>query len=172
MIGAVADTHAIIWYIFADRRLSETARTTIEHIAVEGNQVAFSSITLAEIVYLSERERIAPETFERLLQAVDREDSVLIEVPFDRHIAQALTQVERSQVPDLPDRMIAATALHLGVPLISRDRWQKDSNFKLKIKLFDLYPCRRFIKKHDAREPLPIKADRIFIDPSYYGQPR
>lgn len=51
-----------------------------------------------------------------------------------------------------------------------RDRWQKDSNFKLKIKLFDLYPRRRFIKKHDAREPLPIKADWIFIDPSYYGQ--
>jgi predicted nucleic acid-binding protein len=25
------------------------------------------------------------------------------------------------QVPDLPDRVIAATALHLDVPLISRD---------------------------------------------------
>jgi predicted nucleic acid-binding protein len=46
---------------------------------------------------------------------------VLIEVPFDRHVAQALRKVERSQVPDLPDRIIAATALHLGLPLISRD---------------------------------------------------
>jgi hypothetical protein len=36
------------------KRLSVTARTTIEEIAAEGNQVAFSSITLAEIVYLSE----------------------------------------------------------------------------------------------------------------------
>ncbi|UBF27238.1 type II toxin-antitoxin system VapC family toxin [Kovacikia minuta CCNUW1] len=121
VIAAVADTHAIIWYIFADRRLSETARTTIEQIAAEGNQVAFSSITLAEIVYLSERGRIATETLEWLLREVDQEDSVLIEVPFDRHIAQALSQVERSQVPDLPDRMIAATALYLGVLLISRD---------------------------------------------------
>jgi PIN domain nuclease of toxin-antitoxin system len=121
VIGAVADTHAIIWYIFADRRLSKTARITIEQIAAAGNQVAFSSITLAEIVYLSERGRIAAETLEQLLQAVDNQDSVLIEVPFDRHIAQALARVERSQVPDLPDRMIAATALFLGVPLISRD---------------------------------------------------
>ena len=54
MLRAVADTHAVIWYIFADSRLSVTARTTIEDIAAEGNQVAFSSITLAEIVYLSE----------------------------------------------------------------------------------------------------------------------
>jgi hypothetical protein len=51
-----------------------------------------------------------------------------------------------------------------------RDRWQKDSDFKLKIKLFDVRPRRRFIKKHDARTPLPLKADWIFIDPSYYGQ--
>ena len=51
-----------------------------------------------------------------------------------------------------------------------RERWQKDSNFKLKIHLFDLHPRRRFIKQHDARKPLPIKADWIFIDPSYYGQ--
>jgi PIN domain nuclease of toxin-antitoxin system len=121
VIGAVADTHAIIWYIFADRRLSKTARTTIEQIAAAGNQVAFSSITLAEIVYLSERGRIAAETLERLLQAVDSGNAGLVEIPFDRYIAQALARVERSQVPDLPDRMIAATALHLGVPLISRD---------------------------------------------------
>ncbi|QYO68623.1 type II toxin-antitoxin system VapC family toxin [Leptolyngbya sp. 7M] len=97
------------------------ARTAIEQIAAEGNQVAFSSITLAEIVYLSERGRIATETLERLLEAVDDENAVLAEVPFNRYVAQALSRVERSQVPDLPGRMIAATALHLGVPVISRD---------------------------------------------------
>jgi len=51
-----------------------------------------------------------------------------------------------------------------------RALWQKDSNFNLEIKLFDLNPCRHFIKKHDARQPLPVKADWIFVDPSYYGQ--
>ncbi len=51
-----------------------------------------------------------------------------------------------------------------------RERWQKDSNFDLSIYLFDLNPCRDFIQKHDARKPLPIKADWIFIDPPYFGQ--
>ena len=91
-------------------------------VAAEGNQVAFSSITLAEIVYLSERGRIDAATLGRLLRAVDGENAVLAEVPFDRNIAQSLMRVERSQIPDLPDRIIAATALYLGLPLISRDR--------------------------------------------------
>jgi len=122
MIRAVVDTHAVIWYLFADERISATARTTIEETAAGGDQIAFSSITLAEIVYLSEKGRIDSATLDRLLMAVDGEDAVLIEVPFDRHVAQALRKVERSQVPNLPDRIIAATALHLGLPLISRDR--------------------------------------------------
>ncbi len=122
MLRSVADTHAVIWYIFRDVRLSATARNTIEQIAAEGNQVAFSSITLAEIVYLSERGRIDAATLDRLLRAINSENALLVEIPFDRNIAQALMRVERSQIPDLPDRIIAATALYLGLPLISRDR--------------------------------------------------
>ncbi len=122
MLRSVADTHTVIWYIFRDVRLSATARNTIEQIAAEGNQVAFSSITLAEIVYLSERGRIDAATLDRLLRAIDSENALLVEIPFDRNIAQALMRVERTQIPDLPDRIIAATALYLGLPLISRDR--------------------------------------------------
>lgn len=122
MLRTVLDTHAVIWYIFADQRLSNTARNTIEQIASEGNQVAFSSITLAEIVYLSERGRIDESTLDRLLTAINREDALLVEIPFNQGIAQALRQVVRTQIPDLPDRIIAATALYLDLPLISRDQ--------------------------------------------------
>ena len=122
MLRAVADTHTVIWHIFADFRLSTAALTTIGEAAADGDQIAFSSITLAEIVYLSEKGRINPVTLERLLRAVEREDAVLSEIPFDRYVAQALSRVDRLQVPDLPDRIIAATAVYLGLPLISRDR--------------------------------------------------
>ena len=121
MLRAVVDTHAIIWYIFGDRRLSITAQSAIAQIASDGDQVAFSSITLAEIIYLSEKGRISALTLERLLAAVDTTDAVLVEVPFNRDVANALHLVNRTEVPDLPDRIIAATALHLAVPLISRD---------------------------------------------------
>jgi len=55
---------------------------------------------------------------------------------------------------------------------VYRDRrlWQKDSAFDLTIKLFDLAPRRQSIECHDARRPLPLKADWIFIDPPYFGQ--
>jgi predicted nucleic acid-binding protein len=36
-------------------------------------------------------------------------------------VADALELVSRLEVPDLPDRIVAATAVALGAPLISRD---------------------------------------------------
>ena len=72
--------------------------------------------------YLSEKGRIDRTTLTRLLSEVDSEDALLVEIAFDKSVAQAMPQVERSQVPDLPDRIIAATALSLQLPLVSRDR--------------------------------------------------
>jgi PIN domain nuclease of toxin-antitoxin system len=120
MIAAVADTHATVWYLYGDRRLSPRARSTIDEAAVAGKQIAVSAITLAELVYLVEKGRIQETAFERLLE-VFQGTEVLVEAPFDRAVARAMRTVSRSEVPDLPDRIIAATAVHLGVPAISRD---------------------------------------------------
>ena len=56
------------------------------------------------------------------MREVESDDALLVEIPFDRNIALTLRQVDRSQIPNLPDRIIAATALYLNVPVISRDR--------------------------------------------------
>ncbi len=37
-------------------------------------------------------------------------------------ISQTLQQIPRSTVPDMPDRIISATALYLKLPLITKDR--------------------------------------------------
>jgi len=128
MLVAVADTHTVIWYIFGDERLSVNAKAFIEKAAKAGDQIGVSSITLAELVYLVEKRRLPLGAFHRLLSALDSPDSVLVEVTFNRHIAETLLQVNRSIIPDLPDRIIAATALYLGVPVISRDRKIRLSN--------------------------------------------
>jgi len=41
---------------------------------------------------------------------------------FGASIVQAMRQVSRAEVPDMPDRIVAATAVYFDVPVISRDR--------------------------------------------------
>lgn len=91
--------------------------------AVESaDQIAVSSVTFVEIVYLLEKGRIPQTTLERLAAELSKPDAVLIEIPVDLQISRTMARVSRAEVPDIPDRIIAATALHLNVPLISRDR--------------------------------------------------
>jgi predicted nucleic acid-binding protein len=40
----------------------------------------------------------------------------------DAGVADALQNIPRDVVPDMPDGIIAATALQFGLPLITRDR--------------------------------------------------
>ena len=121
MLRAIADTHSVIWYLFDDARLSSAANAAIDDAAANGGQICFSSISLVEIVYLVEKGRVDSTTLHRLLAAVDQPDAVLIEVPVDRRVAETMQRVSRNQIPDMPDRIIAATALSLGVPVISQD---------------------------------------------------
>lgn len=129
MIVAVADTHAVIWYIFDDPRLSNRARAFIAEAARDGNRIGVSSISLFEMVYLVEKRRIAVETFSRLATALDNPDNVMIEIASDLRIARTMSQIDGSQIPDMPDRIIAATALSFNVPLISRDGLIRASSF-------------------------------------------
>lgn len=121
-IRVVADTHTILWYLYGDSQLSLLAATVLESAEQAGDQIAIASVTLAEIIYLVEKGRIHSQSFVRILAALEQDNPALVEIPFDRQVAKAMQQIERVQVPDLPDRMVAATALHLELPVISRDR--------------------------------------------------
>ena len=48
-------------------------------------------------------------------------DHVLKEAPFTVEIVDAMRNVSRTAVPDMPDRIVAATGVYFGVPVISRD---------------------------------------------------
>lgn len=41
--------------------------------------------------------------------------------PLTGEVVEVMRQVPRESVPDMPDRIVAATAMYLGVPVISRD---------------------------------------------------
>ena len=55
MISAVADTHAVIWYLANDSRLGTNAKAKFAEAARKGDEIGISAITLVEIVYLVER---------------------------------------------------------------------------------------------------------------------
>lgn len=122
MLLAVADTHTLIWYLDSMPKLSATAKLFIDNAALAGDQIGISAITLIEVVYLIEKGRITTPAFNTLIGELANQGSVFVELPVDAKIAVALQHVDRKQIPDMPDRIIAATALSHGVPLISRDR--------------------------------------------------
>ncbi|HKI12067.1 MAG TPA: type II toxin-antitoxin system VapC family toxin [Candidatus Acidoferrum sp.] len=121
-MSAVLDTHAAIWYLLDTKNLPEAVFSLIDGAAARGVPTYISAISLVEVVYLVERGRIAADAFERFAHEISQENPAFTVVPVDSLIGAALRRVPRDLVPDMPDRIIAATALHLGVPLVTRDR--------------------------------------------------
>lgn len=122
MIRAVADTHTILWYLYNDPRLSATAGETMDSAVQTGDEIVISSISLVEIGYLIEKNRVASDAFDRVVTELNTAGTSLREIKLSQQVADKLRQVDRAQVPDMPDRIIAATALMIGAPVISRDR--------------------------------------------------
>ena len=121
-MAIVADTHAIIWYLVEPERLSQVALDALEGAIAAGEPVYVSAISLIEICYLIEKRRIASDLLQRILAVLNEPDPSLIVVPIDLAISIAVQNIARDTVPDMPDRIIAATALHLNLPLVTRDR--------------------------------------------------
>ena len=116
------DTHAAVWYLLDSQKLSQPAYSVIDGAAASGTPTYISAVSLVEVVYLVERGRIAADAFDKFANELSRDNPAFTVVPLDSHVATALKRIPRSLVPDMPDRIIAATALHLGLPLVTRDR--------------------------------------------------
>lgn len=121
MILGVADTHTALWHLFDDDRLSPDAAAFIDQAAAKRRRIAVSTISLAEIVYLVEKNRLPANAYDDLKSALTDPDHVFQEAPLTAGIVDALRQVSRADVPDMPDRIVAATAVHFSVPVLTRD---------------------------------------------------
>ena len=130
MIVGIADTHAAIWYLYSDPHLGRAASDFIEATIVGGDHIGSSAISLAEILYLVEKKRIQASALEDLLAAIADPKIVLQELPLAASIVNKMKEVPRKDIPDLPDRIIAATAKFYGVPVLSRDQQIRFSGIK------------------------------------------
>lgn len=71
-----------------------------------------------EAIYLAEKKRIDPSSLDRLFHLLDLAPANYAVVPLDMGVVRTLRAVKRLE---MPDRIIVATAQHLGVELITKD---------------------------------------------------
>jgi len=121
MPAIVADTHAAVWYLLNAKNLSSNAERAMDETIEAGHPVYVSSISLVEVVYLVEKGKLPNVVLDRLTSALSEPDSGFVIAPLNLSIALAILQIPRETVPDMPDRIIAATALDLGLRLVTRD---------------------------------------------------
>lgn len=121
MAAVVVDTHAAVWYLLNARSLSANAQRAMDDAAKSGDPVYLPSISLVEVIYLVEKGKLPAVVLDRLTEALSEPDSSFLIASLDLPVTLALPQIPRDVVRDMPDRIIAATALYLGLPLVTRD---------------------------------------------------
>lgn len=121
MPSIVLDTHSAIWYLETSPPLSPTVDAAIQAAIAAGDPVWISSVTLVELTYLVEKGRFSTTLLNQLVNLVRQPLSGFRVAVFDLDCAITLRTVP-SSIRDMPDRMIAATAVALGLPLATRDR--------------------------------------------------
>jgi PIN domain nuclease of toxin-antitoxin system len=121
MSSVVVDTHTIIWYLSRSAKISLPAVNIMDAATASNVPIFIASITLVEMIYLVERNRIPADSLQDLKHQLTRIDSPFTIAPLTAEVAQSLSQIPRDVVPDMPDRIIAATAHHLQIPLVTCD---------------------------------------------------
>lgn len=114
----LADTVAIVRHLRNHPALGPEAAHILREADAGQHHVYLSGITLMEVLYLSEAGRIDVPLAE-LVSIVSRSRNYEI-VPVDSDVILAAIGID--DVPDLHDRIIVATARHLGVPILTGDQ--------------------------------------------------
>ncbi|MEM7758435.1 MAG: type II toxin-antitoxin system VapC family toxin [Cyanobacteria bacterium P01_A01_bin.40] len=121
MSDVVTDTHALIWYLEDSPRLSVAANQLFNRCDRGEIIIYIPTICLVEIIYLQEKGRIPSQLKTQLDRELMLGNTGMIVYELTTGVVEALATIPRDSIPDLPDRIIAATAVYLGLPLISRD---------------------------------------------------
>lgn len=121
MADIVIDTQIGVWYFENSARLLKLADSRLEEGVRNGETIFISAITIVEIIYLVEKGRLSQPMLARLLDELQMVNSSFRTQSLTTDVAISLADIPRATVPDMPDRIIAATALHLSLPLITSD---------------------------------------------------
>lgn len=117
----VIGTHILTWLLFNHSRLSARALSAVQAAEAAAAPIFISAITIVELRYLIEKGTVAEQQYQEILGQILDPAMVLTIAPLDLATADKMSQILRLTVPEMPDRIISATALALGLPLVSAD---------------------------------------------------
>ncbi|HTW99984.1 MAG TPA: type II toxin-antitoxin system VapC family toxin [Acidimicrobiales bacterium] len=116
----VADSHALVWYLSGSRRLSRAARSALED-AEASKGLVVSVASMIDLWYVSQSTgRVSTADLGELRRRLASSDAVRLE-PVSLAIADASMTIPRTVLADPWDRLILATAIALGVSLVTAD---------------------------------------------------
>jgi PIN domain nuclease of toxin-antitoxin system len=116
----VSDTHCLIWHLTDDVKLSAAAKEIFVSADNAGETIIISCISLFEVLLLTEKKKIQMG-YDKFIDAFSLFDHYRIE-PVCLPIINQVKKISRDEIKDPWDRIIAATSMHLNLPLISKDR--------------------------------------------------
>jgi PIN domain nuclease of toxin-antitoxin system len=116
----VLDTHVLIWWAAASSKLSKKAQQVIR-AECRRRELVVSAISVFEIVTLERRSRLTFTIPVSEWLANLRKLPELTIHPITDEIAERAGALGEAFPGDPADRLIAATSLVLGVPLVTQD---------------------------------------------------
>ena len=116
----LVDTHVVVWLAFDQDQLSRPARAAIGNTRKNASGLAISDITLLELATLATKHRIQLDiSLESFLQEVE---SRFVVLPMSGKVCARAAGLPEVYPKDPADRIIGATALVAGLPLLTADR--------------------------------------------------
>jgi PIN domain nuclease of toxin-antitoxin system len=113
------DTHVVIWLALKPAKISKKARAAIEQSRHRGQGLAISDISVLEIATIESKGRIKLNaSLETFLIEVEARFVVL---PITARICVRAMALPADYPKDPADRVIGATALVEGMPLLTAD---------------------------------------------------